>query len=164
VHPHHNLDLASFTVGSIMSQYLAGWPDMILKQLTVIICLLVLSLQFSWPVVGCVENCHSQIQSCHGAILSEVASPVCPHSKTPSSFVTVATPRCACTIQAHETRQRTVFALSSLRTEISSPSLAEFEPTSQPRPSLVGVRPHRPPLSLALAGQNTFLIESSLRI
>ncbi len=68
-------------------------------------------------------------------------------------------------MQAHQTlAKETVFTLNLSRTEISKLSVADIDLSAKSTPSFLEARLHSPPLSFSLAGQNTFLLNSNLRI
>ena len=138
---------------------------MINKKLSVALFIVAFSLQLFSPVLACVENCHLRAQSCHLGGKHESNTHACPHSKAASRFATAAKSECDCAIQAHQpAAKETVFTLDLSRTEISKLSVADFDPSSKSTSSLLEARLHGPPLSLSLAGQNTFLLNSNLRI
>src|SRR5437867_4271955 len=138
---------------------------MIVRKIPSVVCVLVLTLQLAWPVVTCAKNCHLRIHSCHRLPVTETSSPKCPHEKTRCSLAMVVKLRCECAIQAYPNAvSETAFSLDPSRTETARLSIADFEPSSKLSSGLFEARFHSPPLSPALAGQNTFLINSSLRI
>lgn len=138
---------------------------MIRKKCSVILCLLAFSLQLSSPLVACLEDCHSRTRSCHLGEKEESNSQACPHSRVPSTFGLKAKSGCDCTIQAHRPLSKeTVFTLDFSRTEVTKLSATGFNPSSKTFPNLLESRLHSPPLSSGLAEQNTFLLNSNLRI
>jgi hypothetical protein len=142
-----------------------GCPSMIRKKLSVTLCLLAFSLQLSTPLAGCVENCHSRALNCHLGEKPKTNSQACPHSKAVPGFALKAKFGCDCAIRAHQfAAKETVFTLDSSQTKISGLSVADCDSSSKTVPSLMEARLHGPPLSLWLTGQNTFLLNSNLRI
>ena len=142
-----------------------GRASMIRKRLSIILCLLAFSLQLSSPLVACIKNCHSGTRRCHFVQQHETNSQACPHSKGSPGFAMEAKSGCDCAIGAHQTPAKdTVFTLDFSRTEISKPSVADFDFSSKTVPNLLEARLHGPPLSAALTEQNTFLLNSNLRI
>ena len=144
---------------------LDGCSSMVRMKFSVTLCLLAFSVQFSSPLVACIKNCHSGTRRCHFVQQHETNSQACPHSKSTSGFAMEAKPACDCAIEAHQTpAKETVFTLDFSRTEISKPSLADFDFSSKTVPNPLEAHLHGPPLSLALTEQNTFLLNSNLRI
>jgi hypothetical protein len=142
-----------------------GCASMIRKKVSVTLCLLVFFLQLSAPFAPCVENCHSWARSCHLGEKQEFNSQACPHSKAVPGFALKAKFGCDCAIRAHQSpAKETVFTLDSWRTEISKLSVADCDSSSKTVPTLMEARLHSPPLLLWLTGQNTFLLNSNLRI
>jgi hypothetical protein len=142
-----------------------GCASMIRKKLSVTLCLLAFSLQLCMPVAACVENCHSRVLSCHLGEKPKTNSQACPHSKAVPGFSLKAKFGCDCAIGAHQfPAKQTVFTLDCPQTEISRLSVADCDSSSKTVPSLMEARLHGPPLSLWLTGQNTFLMNSNLRI
>jgi hypothetical protein len=144
-----------------------GCSSMSRKKGLVTLCLLVFSLQSSAsaPLATCVENCHSWARSCHLGEKQEFNSQACPHSKAVPGSTLKAKFGCDCAIRAHQSpAKETVFTLDSWRTEISKLSVADCDSSSKTVPSLMEARLHSPPRLLRLSGQNTFLLNSNLRI
>src|SRR2546426_2220687 len=140
-----------------------GTLIMISKKLPVTLCIVALSLQP--PVFACVENCHSRTQSCHLGGKRESSTHACPHSKAAFGFAMAAKSECDCAIQAHQfPATETVLTLDLSRTEISKLWVVDFDSLPKSASSLLEARLHGPPLSLFLAGQNIFLLNSNLRI
>ena len=137
---------------------------MISKKLPVALCIVALSLQLFSSVFRC-ENCHSRTESCHLGERRQSHVPACSHSKAASRSAMSTKPGCDCAVQAHQNpAKEPVLTLDLSRTEISKLSVVDFEPSSKAIPSFLEVRLHGPPWSLALAGQNIFLLNSNLRI
>ena len=138
---------------------------MTLKKFSVTLCLLVFALQLSSPLVACIKNCHSSTQSCHFAEKQDTDSQTCPHSKAAPKVVLEAKSGCDCTLQAGQLPAiETCFTFDFSRTETSKLSVADFDSSLGTPFTLLDARLHGPPLSLALTGQNTFLLNSNLRI
>src|SRR5436309_1312655 len=135
------------------------------QKVSILLCLIALSLPLSSPVVACVANCHSRIQSCHRATRNEVGSQGCPHQKTASNPAVAAKPRCQCAIQVHQPLSKEeTFTLRSSETRFSKASDTPCKFTADTRPSLLQAHLHGPPGYEALTRQNTFLLNSNLRI
>lgn len=142
-----------------------GRSSMIRKKFSVILCLLTFSLQVPSPLIACVQNCHSRTRSCHREAKQESNSQACPHSKASPRFAVDAKSGCDCAIQAHQSpAKEPVVTLDFSRTEISKLSVADYDSSSKTVSSLLEARLHSPPLFLWLTEQNTFLLNSNLRI
>ena len=138
---------------------------MMFQKFLIFVCLIALSLQLSSPVVTCVANCHSRIQSCHRSTLNEVGSQGCPHQKTASNPAVAAKPRCECAIQAHQPLSREeTFTLRSSEAKLSKASDTPQKFAADTRVGLLQAHLHGPPAYEALTRQNTFLLNSNLRI
>ena len=138
---------------------------MVRKTLSIILCLLAFSLNLSSPLVACVENCHSRTRSCHRETKQEFNSQACHHSKASPRFAVDAKSGCDCAIRAHQSpAKEPVVTLNFSRTEISKLSVADCHSSSKTVSSLLEARLHSPPLCLWLTEQNTFLLNSNLRI
>ena len=138
---------------------------MIRRKFSMILCLLAFSLQLSSPLVACFENCHSRTRSCHREGKQESNSQACHHSKASPRFAVEAKSGCDCAIQARQSpAKETVFTLDCSRTEISKLSVADCDSSWKTVSSLLETRLHSPPLSWLTDEQNTFLLNSNLRI
>ena len=135
------------------------------RNFSVVLCLLVFSLQLSSPLVACIEGCHSRTPGCHLEEKQEPGSQACPHSKAASTFAMDSKSGCDCAIQAHRPlAKETVFTLDPSRTEIPNLSPVGFDSSAKMVFNALETRLHSPPLSSGLAEQNTFLLNSNLRI
>jgi len=138
---------------------------MIRKNLSIILCLLAFSLQLSLPLFACVEHCLSRVRNCHLGKKQESSSRACPHSKASPRFTVEAKSGCDCAIQTHQSpAKEAAVTLDFSRPEISRLSLADFDFSSKTVSNLFEARLHSPPLFLWLTEQNTFLLNSNLRI
>src|SRR5437016_1285518 len=81
--------LTSFAARYTIS-LIAGWLVMILKKLSSNLCLLTLSLQLCFSAFACLEDCHSQVPSCHREQVREPRTPACSHSNAASGFAMAA--------------------------------------------------------------------------
>ena len=140
------------------------WLDMILKKLSINLCLLTLSLQLCSFAVACLEDCHSRLPSCHREQVREPA-PACPHSNAASGFAVAAKSGCHCAIQAPQPlATRNLVISDRSRTEVSKLSVVAADFSSKMVFSLLETRLHSPPSFLGLTQQHTFLLNSNLRI
>jgi hypothetical protein len=138
---------------------------MIVKRGSLVLCLLILLLHLSSPRVTCLENCHARIPSCHAGQTLEPVSKACPHSKSASPVAIEAKLGCECAIQADRPLANVgVFTLLPSQTNTSKLPPNCFESSSKTLPGFLEARLHGPPFSLELPEQNTFLLNSNLRI
>ena len=138
---------------------------MILKQLSAISALICFLLQLSLPAKSCLESCHAPGENCHPAALTPPETSKCSHAQPISAAKITAKSGCECTIQCSPAATREIqFTLDSLRCERSKASGSDTELSSKVIPALLETRLHGPPFSFTLDRQDTFLINSTLRI
>ena len=138
---------------------------MIPKQLFAIYALICFLLQLPLPAKFCLEPCHSQGEHCQRAALTPPESSKCSHAQPISAAKITTKSGCACTMQSGPSATREVqFTLDSLRSERSKASGSDTELSSKVIPVLLEARLHGPPFSFTLDRQDTFLINSILRI
>jgi hypothetical protein len=139
--------------------------NMLLKQLSVISLLVIFSLQPALPAKACLENCHFERENCHREVLNQQKTPGCPHTKPVSVVAVVTKAGCECTIQDDSSVLRnTPFTLDSVRSERHKSSASDAGLSPGITPYLFRARLHGRPLSSIPDGQDTFLINSRLRI
>ena len=138
---------------------------MLLKQLSAIFVLIASLLQLSSPAMSCLESCRSRSESCHRAALTQLDSPKCPHAQPVSAAEIAVKAGCECAMQADASTARELqFTLDSVRTERSKASGSDTLLSPKVTLVLLEARLHGPPFSLTPDRQDTFLINSSLRI
>ena len=138
---------------------------MLLKEFSAISLLLIFAIKPALPAKACSENCHSGSGNCHRTIVSQSETPKCPHAKPVSKVEMAVKAGCECTIQENPSTVRdTQFTLDPLRSERSKASGTDVEFSSKAIPVLFETRLNGPPFSLTPDRQDTFLVNSTLRI
>ena len=138
--------------------------NMTLKPSTIFILIAVL-LRLSSPVMSCLESCRSQSENCHRAAVAQSDSLKCPHALPLSVAEVVARAGCECAIQADPSTAREVqFTLDSFRNERSKVCAIGTQHSPKITPVSLEARLHGPPFPLISHRQDTFLINSTLRI
>ena len=136
---------------------------MTLKQLSVIALLTVFFHYLSLPVVSCLHNCRWRSERCHRPVLVQPGPSNCSHGQ-PVSAVEVKA-GCACAMQATSPVAREVeFNLDSFRAERSKVYGVNTQFSPKVSAVVVEARLHGPPFPLISHRQDTFLINSTLRI
>jgi hypothetical protein len=138
---------------------------MLLRQFSLISLLIVFSLQPALPAKACLENCHSRSKNCHRVALSQSESVKCPHTNPVSTVEVVAKAGCECTIQGDSSTARDIqFTFDSFRSDRHKSSGNDAELSLVITPVLLKARLHGPPFPSIPHRQETFLINSNLRI
>jgi hypothetical protein len=129
------------------------------RRLSALFLFVFLFFQFGLPAAAlCTQSCHLKEKP-------QTSSHACCKPKAPSKFEIQSRSACQCSIESHQVAgEETYFALNVSPKETSKLLGVPLNPSTEVVSRPVETTLHGPPESFALTGQDTFLVNSNLRI